>query len=93
MKKHSQIYVDMDTGQWIVGESNIITSITSMVATQSTPSTTWNIPHNKGTNKVIVQVKINNENVIPDEVKIVDDDNIIVTFVNETTGTVNLLFF
>lgn len=59
--------------------------------TISTASTTWTINHNLGTSDVIVDIYESNKKVIPDEVEITSDNQIVVTFTSATSGKINIV--
>jgi len=60
---------------------------------QSLASDTWTIIHNKGTTGVIPLVYLDNKQVIPSEVEIVDVNTVVVTFDSPQVGFANLVFF
>jgi hypothetical protein len=62
------------------------------VHTQLTPDTIWLVQHNGNTTNVIVQVFVNNELIIPDNIKITGANTVEVTFRQPVVGVANVLF-
>lgn len=58
---------------------------------QSTPSTTWTIAHNMGTQFVATDVTVSGEKLLPLNVKIVDADNIVIEFTNAQVGKATII--
>jgi len=67
---------------WIVVSSGL-----SSVFTQAVASSSWSINHILGTSNVVVEIYDNSNNVIiPDDIDVVDADNITVSFGTAVTG-------
>jgi len=65
----------------------LIKVTSSYIHNQTTNATTWNIQHNLETTNVLVQVYDTNGNkVIPEEINIVDKNNITITFSTNFAG-------
>lgn len=61
--------------------------ITAYTFTQPTPSYTWNINHGLNTTDINVQVyNMSNSYVIPNEITIVDNNNVTITFAGSQDG-------
>jgi len=61
---------------------------------QSVASDTWTIPHNQGSDLVLVQVYTTaGELIIPDDVTIVDINTIEILFAAPDTGRAHIIFF
>lgn len=58
--------------------------------TQSTPATEWTITHSLDTKNIYVQVINNNEKINPKKIKILNKDEILVTFPTEMSGKVGV---
>jgi len=61
---------------------------------QATPSLVWLIPHNLTTKRLIVQVyDTTDAQVYADEVKLLDDDTVRITFNAPQAGSAKIVFF
>lgn len=62
-------------------------STDSYIHTQETSASTWNIPHNTNTENFILTVfDDRNKVIVPDEITVVDADNVDVTFAQFPTS-------
>lgn len=79
------------TATEFIGDGSGLTNLTvSQTATvqQSFEGTTWNVNHNLDTTSPIVQAyDENNYQIIPQGIRIVDEDNVQLTFPNSATGS------
>lgn len=67
--------------------------IRKYILSESVASSTWNIPHNLGSTNVIVQVVDGSGFVlIPNNIQIVDANNVQITFDTAQTGTARVIF-
>lgn len=61
---------------------------------QATPLLTWFIVHNSGTKRLICQIYDENDLLLfADEVQILDEDTIVVSFGAEQAGSAKIVFF
>lgn len=61
---------------------------------QLAPISTWIIPHNANTKKLICQIYDGNDFLIlPNHVQIMDADTVIVTFLTPMSGSAKIIFF
>jgi len=62
---------------------------------QATVVNTWTVHHNFNTNKLIVAgvFDVNNKVIIPDEIEMIDTNNVIIRFGAPMSGTANLALF
>lgn len=61
---------------------------------QLTPLSTWIIPHNNNTKRLICQVYDNNDiYILPDDIQIVDENLVIVSFGSIMSGSAKIVFF
>jgi len=61
---------------------------------QATPLLTWFIVHNANTKRLICQIYDENDLLLfADEVQLLDEDSIIVTFGAEQAGSAKIVFF
>jgi hypothetical protein len=89
------LHIDKDTGNIIARGIGLGGQpATGFLYEQLAPSATWNISHNSNNDRVIVQVYDElGEFTLPDEILIVDLDNIRITFAAPMQGTAHILFF
>ncbi len=93
-----QLNLDKDTGR-IVARGRVIDISGPQLASgflyeQTTPATVWNVPHNQNNDRVLVQIYDEvGEFTIPDEIVIVDLNNIQINFTAPMEGTAHILFF
>lgn len=90
--------LDKDTGKIIArgGRGGGLGSDTAggFLFEQLAPSDTWNVPHNQENDRVLVQIYDETGNfTIPDEIIIVDINNIQILFNAPMEGTAHILFF
>lgn len=97
-------FVELEDGQ-VLGKVGGVTqgvNVTDLgpkgvLQTVAVASQTWTIPHNRGTLNCIVQVfeQIGADwvQVLPDLVKMPDDNNIVVTFGVAQAGRAHVMFF
>lgn len=92
------LHIDKESGK-IVARGGAaggtgITTTRGFLYEQVIASDTWNIPHNKENDRVLVQVFDEvGEYTIPDKIDIIDINNIQITFGAPMTGTAHILFF
>ena len=82
-------------GGQIVGTTvaSLGTGVRKAILTVTSASALWNIPHNLGSTNAIVQVVDNNGYVLlPNETRIVDANNITLTFNTVQTGVARVIF-
>lgn len=61
---------------------------------QVVPILSWVIPHNSNTKKLICQIYNDTDiQVLPNEIQIVDDNLIIVSFTSPMAGSAKIVFF
>jgi hypothetical protein len=62
---------------------------------QTTPSTTWTVNHNLGSTIVacdcVVDYQGHREKILPLNVVVVDENQVVVTFTNNETGSVRIV--
>lgn len=97
------LHIDKETGEIVAtrnpnvgGGSNPVFSggADGWLHVQSVASDTWTIPHNQGSDLVLVQIYTTaGELVVPDDVAIVDINTIEVTFSTAETGRAHIIFF
>lgn len=63
----------------------------SMVYEQDTPSTTWTVTHNFGTDDILFTVWVNNEAVVPVSTSIIDENSLEMTFSSPVEGKAVLI--
>ncbi len=69
--------------------TNVSVSSNATVKQSFTNSVSWSVQHNLDTPNVIVQVYDSNDfQIIPDTLKIVDNDNVLITFPSQESGYV-----
>jgi len=81
------------TASYFVGDGSNLTNLTvaqtATVKRNFTNSVSWSVEHNLDTPNAIVQVyDSNNFQIIPDTLKIVDNDNVLITFPAQESGYV-----
>lgn len=60
---------------------------------QTVPDNEWLITHGFGTRKFVVQCYDGNNQMFPDMIQIIDENNISITFSDLATGSANLVFW
>lgn len=93
MSRYTQIFINTETGRWLTQTENHANGITSVSAIQNNPSDVWIIPHNMNSNKFLVQIKSNNQEIIPDDIEVTDLNTITISFSDPIDGEANILFF
>lgn len=89
------LHIDKDTGNIVArGGLGNAPFATGYLYEQIVPAMVWNIPHNQENDRVLVQVYDDfGDLTIPNEVVIVDINNIQITFGAPMSGTAHILFF
>lgn len=93
------LHIDKSTGD-IVASNDIQTNPGSGSGNsgfefkQLTPLLSWNIFHNVNTKRLICQIYNNTDEMIfPDSIKILSNNNILVTFNTVQAGSAKIIFF
>ena len=93
------LHVDKDTGRKIAKSGGAngppgFLSVFGITHDQITPATVWTIVHNAETTCLLVQVyDENDELIVPEEIKIVDINTVVITFIENQVGRAHLLVF
>lgn len=67
--------------------------VRSFILTVVTASSTWNVPHNLASENVIIQAFDENKSVIiPDTMRIVDANSVVLTFNSAQSGVARVIF-
>lgn len=88
--------IDKDTGKIVARGSAVGQRIVAsgFLFEQIVASSTWNIPHDRKNDRVVVQVFDDvGEKVEPDTTDIIDINNIQITFGAPMSGTAHIIFF
>ena len=95
MANLTPLHLDKDTGNIVARGGSTSTNLADgYLYEQLVPATVWPIPHNRGTDQVLVQVYDEfGEFTIPNKIDILDINNIEVTLNAPMQGTVHILFF
>jgi hypothetical protein len=85
--KNKIVYICVDLGGGTPVWVPLTREIETYIHTQSSPASTWNIEHNLNAGTVNVQVyNTSDQMVIPNEITIVDNNNININFGTSTAG-------
>ena len=91
------LFIDKFTGILVASKNNNGNgngNNTGFEHIQNVPIFTWNIQHNFNNKKLICQIYDNNDRmIIPDEIQIVDDNTVQVTFTFQQAGSAKIVFF
>lgn len=94
MNELKNIYVDIHTGEWVVKKANDDDyKTTSLIATQNNPAYIWHVNHGMNTNTFVVQVYSDDLVVYPDNIQIINDNEVQISFNTAITGQANFMFF
>lgn len=98
------LHIDKDTGELVATRNPTVggggslppvsTGAEGYLHIQNVAADTWLIPHNAGTDLLVCQVYTSTGDfLIPDEITIVDINNVEVTFGTPITGRAHVVFF
>ena len=91
------LFIDKDTGDIVSsghGNSGSSSNSDGYEYLQAIPLDTWVVTHNKNNDKLLVQVYDDNEIfILPNEIKIVDNNTVKISFNTPMTGIVKIAFF
>jgi hypothetical protein len=86
--------IDRETGNIVARGGPASIDAEGYLYEQIIPAKTWNIPHNNSNDRVIVQIYNSTGNFsLPDEIIIVDINNIQILFNVPIAGTAHIVFF
>ena len=93
MSRTVPIYIDLESGKYVVKGSEINNTLQAFKAIIETPATTWVVVHGQNTFSVIVKVYVNDVEVKPDSIVLTDSNRITISFSEETTGVAHVFLF
>lgn len=93
MAKARKVYIDPSTGKHyalFIGEN-----VKSYIIQDTFPASTVEIVHNQNTNALIPRLYSSpeNEELLPNNFRIIDENTVQLSFSSTFTGTIKLLFF
>lgn len=87
---------DRETGDIIISDKSLAPFCGTYQFKTLVSNTVWNIKHKSGNDNASIDVLVYRDNeyisIIPDSIKIVDQNNITITFLSEESGIANIYF-
>jgi hypothetical protein len=93
MSRTVPIYIDLDTGKYVVKGSEINSTLQAYRAIIDTPATSWVVVHGQNTYSVLVKVYVDDVEVKPDSVVITDSNRVTIDFSEATVGVAHIFLF
>ena len=91
--RYKPIYVDLESGKWHTTNEVFDSNLRCLRVRVAKASSSWYVKHWRRTNKLFFQILDNsNSEIIPESIKIIDDNTVQIDFYQPTSGTLNLIF-
>lgn len=96
MSRIVPVYIDLDTGKYVVKESEIDGNFRTYTLNITTPSNSWVLFHVQGTKSIIIKIYSQNidnefEEIKPDSIILTDRNTVTVNFNSLITGIAHLM--
>lgn len=91
--KFKSIYVDLETGKWYITTELNDSHLKALRVEVNVPAESWYVKHYRKTTKLFCQVLDDyNTEIIPQAIKLIDNNSIQIDFGSPTSGILHLIF-